>query len=219
MGRTATIAPLVAAGVVPVVRTTGPEAAERAILWLAAAGMTVIEITLTVPGALELIEQHRSDGGAAIGAGTIRTPADVDEALRAGARFLVSPAFVEGMAEACAEAGIPAVIGALTPSEVLRAHGAGADAVKVFPVGNIGGAKYVKVLRSIFPDIALAPTGGIAVDEIGSYLNAGADFVGLGGNLVDETALKGGHREIVEAVAREALAQVKQFRFKEHGYV
>jgi len=201
--------------VVPVVRTPTEEAAYRVIHWLVNAGLGTVEITLTTPRALELIQRLRRETDLLIGAGTLRNAADARDAIDAGAQYLVSPAFVAGMAVIAAEAEVPCVMGALSPTEVLAAHAAGADAVKVFPVSAVGGAAYIKALRSVFPDIILAPTGGIAPQDVATFLNAGAAFVGVGGNLVDPRAIAEGRRDAIEAAARTALASAQSHQEKE----
>lgn len=144
-------------------------------------GIGLLEVTLDTPGALPAIE--RAGAGAAVGAGTVRTPDEVRAAADAGAAFVVSPGLFEPVVEAARDRGIDVVPGALTPTEVARAAELGAAAVKLFPA-SLGGPRYVRSLRGPFPDIPLVPTGGIGVDDVAAYLEAGADVVGLGGELV-----------------------------------
>lgn len=201
-----------ALAVVPVVRTSEAEHATRAVAWLAEAGVGTVEITLTTPGALDLIARLRAETELLVGAGTLRHAKDVARAREAGAQYLVSPAIVPGLAEAAGD--VPLVMGALTPTEVLAAHAAGAAAVKVFPVSACGGPAYLRALKSVFPDILLAPTGGVTPDNTGDYLAAGATFVGIGGNLVEEAALSAGNKTAIQSAARNALAAVTRFHAK-----
>ena len=215
--RADTLARLRDMAVVPVIRTPTADLAERVADWLAQAGMRTVEITLTTPGALDLIRRLRTSSDLLVGAGTLRHEADAVAAIYAGAHYLVSPARVAGMAARAADADVACVMGAYTPSEVLAAHQDGADAVKVFPVGSAGGPSYVKALRAVFPDIAFAPTGGITPETVADYLRVGCAFVGVGGRLVDVAAVAEGRRDVIEAAARAALASVTSFRNQESG--
>lgn len=206
------IATLTACGVVPVVRTPGVELARRAVDWLRAAGLTTFEITLTIPDALSLVRELAADSALHVGVGTVMDEGQARACLDAGARYVVSPCVITELVAPCHEAGVPCVLGAATPSEVRAAVAAGSDVVKVFPVSSLGGVAHVKALKAVFPQVALAPTGGIGVDEIAQYLQAGSAFVGVGGKLVDVAALKRGDRESIAAAAREALAQVSRVR-------
>lgn len=215
MSRSEILASLKDFAVVPVVRTPSEAMAETVIEWLAAAGMQTVEVTLTTPGAITLIGRLRTNTNLLVGAGTVRSESDAARACGAGAHYLVSPAFVAGMTDRAAAADVPCVMGAFTPTEIATAHAAGADAVKVFPVSSGGGASYIRALRSVFPDIVLAPTGGITPETVAEFLTAGAAFVGVGGNLVNTTAIADGRRDIVEAAARTALASVQTARNQE----
>jgi 2-dehydro-3-deoxyphosphogluconate aldolase/(4S)-4-hydroxy-2-oxoglutarate aldolase len=209
---TATLDALVRHGVVPVVRTPSASLAARAVQWLRDAGLATFEITLTIPDALALVRELAADAALHVGVGTVLEAAQAEACLAVGARYVVSPALCPDLVAPCRSAGVPCVLGAATPSEVLAAVRAGSDAVKVFPVSSLGGASHVKALRAVYPDVPLAPTGGIAVGAIGEYLRAGAAFVGVGGKLVDVAALERGDRDAVAGAAREALAQVAAAR-------
>lgn len=203
---------LVQHGVVPVVRTPDAALARRAVTWLRDAGLATFEITLTIPDALDLVRDLATDPASHVGVGTVLDAAQARASVAAGARYVVSPAVCTDVIAPCHEAGVPCVLGAATPSEVLAAVRAGADAVKIFPISSLGGAAHVKALKAVFPDLLLAPTGGIGVSEIAAYLRAGAAFVGVGGKLVDVAALEGGDRDAVTTAARDALAQVAAAR-------
>ena len=150
---------------------------------LTSAGIPLVEITLDTPGALPAI-RRLADEGMSIGAGTVRTADEARAAADAGAAFVVTPGLVPAVLGAAASAGVVAIPGVLTPTELLTATDAGAAAVKIFPVGAVGGPAYIRALRGPFGDVDLVPTGGIAVDEVGDYLEAGAACVGLGSALV-----------------------------------
>jgi 2-dehydro-3-deoxyphosphogluconate aldolase/(4S)-4-hydroxy-2-oxoglutarate aldolase len=199
------IARLSAARVIPVVRTTRPELARRAVEWLRGAGMTVFEITMTVPDAPALIREIAADPALLVGAGTVPDRAAAEACLAAGARFLVAPWVDADVAAAARQAGACAMLGALTPTEVRAARAAGADVVKVFPASSAGGPAHVKALRSVFPEVVFCPTGGVDARNAPDYFAAGAAFVGIGGRLVDEGLLARGERAAVEDAARAAL--------------
>jgi 2-dehydro-3-deoxyphosphogluconate aldolase/(4S)-4-hydroxy-2-oxoglutarate aldolase len=194
---------LSAARVVPVVRTTRPELAKRAVEWLRGAGLTVFEITMTVPDAPGLVRQLAADPALLVGAGTVPDRAAAEACLAAGARFLVAPWVDAAVAAAARAAGACALLGAMTPTEVRAALAAGADAVKIFPASSAGGPGHIKALRAVFPDVAFCPTGGVDARNAPDYLAAGAAFVGIGGKLVDEGLLARGDRAAVEQAARE----------------
>jgi 2-dehydro-3-deoxyphosphogluconate aldolase/(4S)-4-hydroxy-2-oxoglutarate aldolase len=192
---------LIAQRVIPVLRLASAALTERAVDCLAEAGFTIVEITMTTPGALELIK-HRKD--LVIGAGTVL---DLDTAQRcvdAGAQFLVSPCLVPGMARMAHAAGRAALIGGFTPGEILAAHREGADIVKVFPASS-GGPEHLRAIHAVFPDIALCPTGGVSLQTMKAYFAAGAVMVGVGNNIVDQDALAAGDRSRVIAHAKRFL--------------
>jgi 2-dehydro-3-deoxyphosphogluconate aldolase/(4S)-4-hydroxy-2-oxoglutarate aldolase len=196
---------LKAARIVPVVRTTKPELAERAVTWLRDAGITVFEITMTVPDAPGLIRRLSADPALLVGAGTVPDRAAAEACLAAGARFLVAPWVDAAVADAARAAGAMSLLGAMTPTEVRAALAAGADAVKIFPASSAGGPAHIKALRAVFPDVAFCPTGGVDARNTPDYLAAGAAFVGIGGKLVDEKLLAAGDRAAIEAAARDVL--------------
>jgi 2-dehydro-3-deoxyphosphogluconate aldolase/(4S)-4-hydroxy-2-oxoglutarate aldolase len=196
---------LSAARIVPVVRTTKAELAARAVEWLRGAGITVFEITMTVPDAPELIRRLAADPALLVGAGTVPDRAAAEACLAAGARFLVAPWVDAAVAEAARGGGAAALLGAMTPTEVRAALAAGADAVKVFPASSAGGPAHIRALRSVFPGVAFCPTGGVDARTAPDYFAAGAAFVGIGGRLVDEGLLARGDRAAVEAAARDVL--------------
>jgi 2-dehydro-3-deoxyphosphogluconate aldolase/(4S)-4-hydroxy-2-oxoglutarate aldolase len=194
------------ARVVPVVRTQATRHAATVVQWLRDAGLRIFEITMTVPDAPALIRDLASDPALLIGAGTVPDRATAEACLAAGARFVVAPWVDATLAEPCRAAGAALMLGALTPTEVRAALGAGADVVKVFPASSVGGPGHIRALRSVFPDVAFCPTGGVEPGNVAAYLAAGAAFVGIGGALVDEKRIAARDRAAIEAAARQVMA-------------
>jgi 2-dehydro-3-deoxyphosphogluconate aldolase / (4S)-4-hydroxy-2-oxoglutarate aldolase len=199
---------LALARIVPVVRTPTRDLAETAVEILAGCGFRFIEMTLTTPDAEAVIERFSGKRDIVIGAGTVLTSDQARRVIDAGARFIVAPALRPSVADVARDAGVPFFLGAATPTEVLAAHEMGATGVKIFPAAQLGGPAFLKAVRSVYPDIALMPTGGITPENAADYLAAGAICVGMGGKLVDVAALKAGNRAAIEAVAKQALAAV-----------
>lgn len=170
-------------GVVPVIRTPTLEAAERAVRLLRDAGFRVFEITMSVPRALDLIGRLAREDGLVVGAGTVWDASQALACIEAGAGFVVSPFLLPDLPEACHARGVACIVGALTPTEIRLAHLAGADAVKVFPAEAAGGPGYIRAVKSVAPHIPLVPTGGVTLENLTAYLDAGALFVGVGGAL------------------------------------
>jgi 2-dehydro-3-deoxyphosphogluconate aldolase/(4S)-4-hydroxy-2-oxoglutarate aldolase len=201
-------------GIVPVVRASSPHEALLASEAVCAGGIPIVEITMTVPGALEVIRELAKDNTSKIliGAGTVL---DVETARRcrdAGAQFLVSPGLNLPTVEFAVREKMLIMAGALTPTEVITAWNAGADFVKVFPCGQLGGAKYIKALKGPLPQIAMVPTGGVNLNTAAEFLEAGAAALGVGGELVQAEALKSGNPEVIVGNARKFIAIVNQYR-------
>ena len=201
-----TRARLTAQRVVPVLRLATGNATRFAVDCLREAGFACVELTLTTPGAAELIAELRARMGAemSIGAGTVLDIASAERCLAAGADFLVSPCLVGGMAARAHAAGRIAMIGGYTPGEVLAASREGADFVKVFPASS-GGPVHLGAIHSVFPQIALCPTGGVSLANMQEYFAAGAAIVGVGNNIIDIAALRLGERGGVIEHARKYL--------------
>jgi 2-dehydro-3-deoxyphosphogluconate aldolase / (4S)-4-hydroxy-2-oxoglutarate aldolase len=195
-----------AARVVPVVRTQTTQHAATVVQWLRDAGLRIFEITMTVPDAPALIRDLASDPALLVGAGTVPDRVTAEACLAAGARFIVTPWVDPTLAEPCRAARAVLMLGALTPTEVRAARAAGADVVKVFPASSVGGPGHIRALRSVFPDVAFCPTGGVEPGNVSAYLAAGAAFVGIGGALVDEKHIAAGDRGAIEAAARQVMA-------------
>jgi 2-dehydro-3-deoxyphosphogluconate aldolase/(4S)-4-hydroxy-2-oxoglutarate aldolase len=200
-------------GLVPVIRAQSPDEAARAIEAIRAGGIDVIEITMTVPDAIPLItEIARRFPEAIVGAGTVLDAETARACILAGARFVVSPALDLATIECCRRYGIAVLPGALTPTEVLKAWQAGADIVKVFPAGALGGPSYIKALKAPFPQIDLIPTGGVSVDTAAAFIQAGATALGVGADLVDLKALREGKADTLTERARRYVEVVKAAR-------
>jgi 2-dehydro-3-deoxyphosphogluconate aldolase / (4S)-4-hydroxy-2-oxoglutarate aldolase len=195
---------------VPVVRANDTDDARKAIEALSKCGIKVFEITMTVPNAVDLIaELNESNSSVLLGAGTVLNKEQAEKCAKAGARFIVGPAFDAETVKFCRENNIVVMPGCLTPTEVLTAWNAGADCVKVFPCDVMGGAKYLKTLKTLFPHIEMMPTGGVSLETIGDFFKSGAVAVGVGTDLVDVKAIREGNLELVAEKARKYLEIVK----------
>src|SRR5712671_690353 len=201
-------------GIVPVVRTATADGAIKAIEAIYRGGVRAAEITMTVPGAVRALEKVADEFGDKIllGAGTVLDPETARICMLAGAQFFVTPSLNVKVIEMVRRYSKPIMPGALTPTEVLTAWEAGADAVKIFPCGTVGGAKYIKALKAPFPQIEMVPTGGVNLETCGDFLKAGACAVGVGAELIDAANIKAGKFEIFEERARQFLAAVAKAR-------
>jgi 2-dehydro-3-deoxyphosphogluconate aldolase / (4S)-4-hydroxy-2-oxoglutarate aldolase len=201
-------------GIVPVVRAAHATHATQAVEAVQAGGIPVVEITMTVPDAIPLIRQLAKQYGTRvlIGAGTVLNAEQANACLDAGAEFLVSPGFSAGVLEAAKQRARLAIPGALTPTEIMSAWSHGARVIKIFPCGNLGGAKYLKALRGPFPDLCLIPTGGVNAANAGEFIAAGAFALGVGSELVDGAALREGKTDKITAAAIELVAAVQSAR-------
>jgi 2-dehydro-3-deoxyphosphogluconate aldolase / (4S)-4-hydroxy-2-oxoglutarate aldolase len=172
------------------------------------AGVRAVEVTLTSSGALAAFARLREElpPEASLGVGTVRSAADAERAVEAGATYLIAPDFRPEVVDWAVERGVPVVPGALTPTEIAAAWGAGATAVKVFPVSAVGGPAYLKAVRAPLPEVPLVPTGGVGIDDIGAYLAAGAVAVGIGSPLLGDAGDPGGDLDGLADRARRAVA-------------
>ena len=175
---------------VAVVRAASAELAVEIGRAVLRGGVGAAEITFTVPEAAEAIRSLAAEWPDAVGAGTVLMPAQGSEALEAGARFLVSPVLVPELAPLCREAGALAVLGGLTPSEIVAAVKAQADLVKVFPISALGGLSYVKALVEPLPELALMVSGGVGREQVRGYLELGVRSVALGGALMPKALVE-----------------------------
>ena len=203
-------------GIVPVVRAESADEAGRAIAAIMAGGVPVLEVTMTVPGAVRLIEDlvRRFGAEAVVGAGTVLDPETARACILAGAQFVVSPSTNVATIACCRRYGVPIMPGALTPTEVVTAWEAGADMVKVFPCSALGGASYIKALKAPLPQIDLIPTGGVSVKTAADFIRAGSLALGVGADLVDTKAVREGQAVLVTEKAREYLRVVREARAK-----
>jgi len=208
------LACLTEAGIVPIIRTTSADAAVQAVDALYNGGVRAAEITMTVPGAVGALEKvaAKFGGKLVLGAGTVLDPETARICMLAGAEFFVTPALRVSTIEVAKRYSKVICPGALTPTEILTAWEAGADVVKVFPCGNVGGPKYIKALKGPFPQIEMIPTGGVNLETTGDFLKAGACAVAVGSELVDAKSIAEGRYDVIEARARQYLAAVAKAR-------
>ena len=201
-------------GVIPVVRAQSADEAMRAIDAIREGGISILEITMTVPDAVGVIEEvsKRYGNEALVGAGTVLDGETARACISAGARFIVSPALNLETIAVCRQHDIAVLPGALTPTEVVQAWSAGADFVKVFPAGAVGGASYLKSLKAPLPQIELVPTGGVSLKTAADFIKAGASALGVGADLVDLKAIREGQTQLITERAREFVRIVREAR-------
>jgi 2-dehydro-3-deoxyphosphogluconate aldolase/(4S)-4-hydroxy-2-oxoglutarate aldolase len=201
-------------GIIPVIRAGSAAEAILAAEAMEEGGIPVVEITMTVPCAIEAIRKLRAEFGdrVLIGAGTVVSERQAIECFDAGAEFLVSPGLSLAVLHAAAKLGKLAVPGALTPTELMAAMEMGVAAMKIFPCGNVGGPKYIKALRGPFPNASLIPTGGVNHDNAAEYFAAGVFAIGAGGELVNAAALRDGRKGEIARAARELATIVNAAR-------
>ncbi len=206
-------------GIVPVVRTATAEGAIKAVEAIYRGGVRAAEITMTVPGAIRALEKVADQFGdkLVLGAGTVLDPETARSCMLAGAEFFVTPSLKISTIEMVKRYSKVICPGALTPTEVLAAWDAGADIVKIFPCGNVGGPKYIKALKGPFPHIEMIPTGGVNLETTPEFLKAGACAVAVGGELVDAKSIKEGRFDIIEERAKQYLAAVAKARTEQAG--
>jgi 2-dehydro-3-deoxyphosphogluconate aldolase / (4S)-4-hydroxy-2-oxoglutarate aldolase len=206
-----TARPRVPGGIIAVLRLATTAHAETAVRGLAATDVDAIELTLTTPGAVAVLARLReSQPAERVLAGTVRTVADVRACHAAGVGGIVSPHLDPALVETAVDLGLAVVPGALTPSEIVAAHDLGASAVKVFPVGLVGGAAYVKALREPLPDIPLVLSGGIRAADVAGYRAAGCHAICMGGGLLDGAAIERGDVDGVTSWAQARLDESRQ---------
>lgn len=214
MEKTGALARMHQIGIVPVLRASSAKEALAIAAAIGAGGVPILEVTMTVPRAIHVIEQlvEHGSGDLLVGAGTVLDAETARACILAGAQFIVSPALDLRTIELCRKYSVPVLPGALTPTEIVTAWKAGADVVKVFPCSAVGGAKYLKAIKAPLPQIKLIPTGGVSLATAAEFLEAGAFALGVGGDLVDNKAIASGHPEIITENARKYLAITQQAR-------
>ena len=201
-------------GLIPVLRARNAAQAHAIVKAMIAGGVTVVEVTMTVPGAIEVLRGLKREYGSdlLLGSGTVTTAAQAEATIEAGAEFVVSPSFHAAVVAKTRELGKVSIPGSLTPTEVITAFDAGADYVKIFPCSAMGGASYLKSLLAPFPHIKLIPTGGVTLQTAESFLRAGARALGVGSDLVNLAAIDAGTPEVITEAARAYLDVVAKFR-------
>ena len=201
-------------GIVPVVRASSGQQARQASEAVCVGGIPIVELTMTVPGAVEVIAQLAKNMGhdVLIGAGTVLDAETAQRCLDAGAQFLVSPGTDLPTIQLAKQKGVLMMAGALTPTEVITAWKAGSDFVKIFPCGTVGGAKYIKALKAPLPQVPMVPTGGVNLETAAEFLRAGASALGIGGELISSAALKSGNVKAITDLAQQYVTIVKKTR-------
>jgi 2-dehydro-3-deoxyphosphogluconate aldolase/(4S)-4-hydroxy-2-oxoglutarate aldolase len=216
MNKERTLHSLLEIGIVPIVRADSAEKALRAAQAICRGGLRALEVTMTVPKAIQVIEKVADEFGAEmlIGAGSVLDAETARACMLAGAEFFVTPALNPKTIEICRRYGKIVMPGALTPTEVLTAWEAGADLVKIFPCGNLGGPKYIKALKAPLPQVLMVPTGGVSLDNTAEFFKAGSSAVAVGSELCDKQAMADGRFEVIEQNARQFLEVVRKAREK-----
>jgi 2-dehydro-3-deoxyphosphogluconate aldolase/(4S)-4-hydroxy-2-oxoglutarate aldolase len=201
-------------GIVPVLRARSAKEGHALVEALMAGGITVMEVTMTVPGAVGLLRELKKEHGdkLLLGSGTVTDAAQAEETIDSGAEFVVSPSFHPDVVAKTKQRGKVSIPGALTPTEVITAWRAGADYVKIFPCSAVGGAPYLKALLAPFPELQLIPTGGVTLQTAADFLKAGARALGVGTDLVNPKAIEEGKPEKVTETARAYVEIVAKFR-------
>lgn len=203
-----------ASGLIPVLRAKSASQAHAVVRAMMDGGVKVVEVTMTVPGAIDLLRDLKHEYGSdlLLGSGTVTTPEEAAATIAAGAEFVVSPSLHPDVIEVTREHGKVSIPGALTPTEVITAWRAGADYVKIFPCSAMGGASYLKSLLAPFPHLMLIPTGGVTLQTAESFLKAGARALGVGSDLVNLQAIDNGTPEAITHIARAYLEIVQRVR-------
>ena len=201
-------------GIVPVLRARSAKEGHALVEALMAGGVTVMEVTMTVPGAVGLLRELKKEHGdkLLLGSGTVTDAAQAEETIDSGAEFVVSPSFHPDVVAKTKQRGKVSIPGALTPTEVITAWRTGADYVKIFPCSAVGGAPYLKALLAPFPELQLIPTGGVTLQTAADFLKAGARALGVGTDLVNPKAIEEGKPEKVTETARAYVEIVAKFR-------
>ncbi len=203
-----------AAGIMPVLRARSADEARALVEALVAGGIAIMEVTMTVPGAVDLLRALKKEYGGRLllGSGTVTTADQAAATIDAGAEFVVSPSLHPDVIAETKALGKVSIPGALTPTEAITAWRAGADYVKIFPCSAVGGASYLKALLAPFPELRLIPTGGVTLATAPDFLKAGARALGVGTDLVNAKAIAEGHPETVTATARAYMEIIAAYR-------
>ena len=209
-GREAITAAIEDAGIVAVIRMKDPERLRSVVDAIAAGGVRVLEVTMTVPGAVDLIAELAPSlpDGFLLGAGTVTDSATASRVIDAGARFVVGPVFRRDVIAVCHGRGVAVMPGCFTPTEILDAWESGADIVKVFPATALGPG-FFRDVRGPLPQVKMMPTGGVTIDNAGDWIRAGAVAVGVGTALLDAKAIAGGNYDVLRSNAERIVANVR----------
>jgi len=204
------------AGLIPVLRARNAAQAHAVVQAMMAGGVTVVEVTMTVPGAVDVLKELKQEYGSKLllGAGTVTTAAEAQQTMNAGAEFVVSPSLHPEVIQVTKTNSKLSIPGALTPTEVITAWRAGADYVKIFPCSAMGGAGYLKSLLAPFPFLKLIPTGGVTLETAATFIQAGARALGVGSDLVNLAAIDAGRPETITEAARAYLKVLADLREK-----
>jgi len=201
-------------GLIPVLRAKNSKQAHAVVQAMIAGGVTVVEVTMTVPGAIDLLKELKKEYGSSLllGSGTVTTASEAQSTINAGAEFVVSPSLHPEVITTTKTNGKLSIPGALTPTEILTAWRAGADYVKIFPCSAMGGASYIKSVLAPFPFLKVIPTGGVTLETAASFIQAGARALGVGSDLVNLAAIDAGRPEIITDTARAYLKVLADLR-------
>lgn len=200
-------------GIVPVIRAPSLEEGRFAVDAVLEGGISIVEVTMTVPGAVELIrELTRAMPNVLVGAGTVLDAESAHRCLDAGAAFFVAPGFDPPTVTFAANEGVLVMAGALTPTEILTAWRAGSDLVKVFPCSQVGGASYIRAVKGPLPQVPLVPTGGVSVSNAAEFIRAGSAALGVGGELILKEAFRERKPELIADLARKLVEIVRHTR-------
>jgi 2-dehydro-3-deoxyphosphogluconate aldolase / (4S)-4-hydroxy-2-oxoglutarate aldolase len=201
-------------GLIPVLRAKNSKQAHTVVQAMIAGGVTVVEVTMTVPGAIDLLKELKKEYGSSLllGSGTVTTASEAQSTINAGAEFVVSPSLHPEVVTTTKTNGKLSIPGALTPTEIITAWRAGADYVKIFPCFAMGGASYIKSVLAPFPFLKVIPTGGVTLETAASFIQAGARALGVGSDLVNLAAIDAGRPEIITDTARAYLKVLADLR-------
>jgi len=205
---------MAAEGLIPVIRVTSASEAIDVADAIKEGGVHLIEITMSVQGALDVIRElaKKYKDEIIMGAGTVLDPETGRAALLAGAQFIVSPTLNLDLIHLAHRYSAVVIPGSMTPTEIIAAWNAGADMVKVFPAGQLGGPEYIKAIRGPLPQVLLVPTGGVNLQNAGAFIKAGATALGVGGELVDKKAVKEKKFNIITENTRAFLKIIREAR-------
>jgi len=198
--------------IIPVVRAKSAEEAMRIVEAVKEGGINTMEITMTVPGAIEVMEKVAKKFGddVLLGAGTVLDNETARMSILAGAKFIVGPCLNIELIKICRRYSKVVIPGAMTPTEILKAWEMGADIVKVFPAGNLGGPSYIKAVKAPLPQVLLNPTGGVNLSNAGDFIKAGASVISAGSALVDKKAIEEKRFEVITEKAKKFIEEVKK---------